>query len=116
MSKLKPCPFCGYVEVTKVFRDDTWYYVICDKCGACGPADLGKSGAIEAWNERKEPKSHDEVLNDTLELLRGIFNAPRENIGPIECYRPRLSVKRVNGLAWRIEKQLKGILEGGSDE
>jgi len=53
-----------------------------------------------------------EVLNDALELLRGIFNAPRENVGSIECYRPRLSVKRINGLAWRIEKQLKGYADG----
>lgn len=60
MPEIKPCPFCGYNENVA-----NWYYqrlgepvriwnVICSVCSCTGPTDLGKSGAIEAWNQRED--------------------------------------------------------------
>lgn len=53
--QVDPCPFCG--EEIELYLQNmntitVWFYVYCDKCDACGPMDLGMSGAIEAWNER----------------------------------------------------------------
>lgn len=50
---LDPCPFCGS-EKTRLERklDDglTYWWVICDDCGACGPLDLKARRAIEGWS------------------------------------------------------------------
>jgi hypothetical protein len=51
----KPCPFCGEPEVDLYLRAG-WWFVGCTNsdCRAEGPCDLGESGAIAKWNERKE--------------------------------------------------------------
>ena len=57
---IKPCPFCGGAELTSynnVWQEGDWYWVSRPDCHAQGPADLGKSGAIVAWNERKDEKA-----------------------------------------------------------
>ena len=55
----KPCPFCAYTK-TRIeswqanTNDHHWEHAVtCENCGACGPSDLGKSGAIEMWNMRR---------------------------------------------------------------
>lgn len=54
------CPFCAYdktrVESWQTEAPDkhTEYAVLCLNCGAFGPNDLGRSGAIEAWNMRRD--------------------------------------------------------------
>lgn len=55
MDELKPCPFCGTPEPF-ILHVDGRYSVLCSHtdCGAEGPVDLGRSGAIEAWNTRAE--------------------------------------------------------------
>ena len=59
----KKCPFCGYTK-TRIedwpVGDHTEYAVMCLNCGAFGPNDLGRSGAIESWNMRREvyPPAH----------------------------------------------------------
>lgn len=49
-----PCPFCG--SENSLWQDENQWskWIVCDACGATGPTDLGVSGAIEAWNTRKE--------------------------------------------------------------
>ena len=59
MAVKKVCPFCDKTE----HRIESWnveggdnhteYAVMCENCGAFGPNDLGKSGAIEMWNLRR---------------------------------------------------------------
>lgn len=54
----KPCPFCGSTGVYLFSSTRSW--VVCDKCGAEGPApkDLWDSeeNALKAWNERVKPE------------------------------------------------------------
>jgi predicted ATP-dependent serine protease len=61
-----PCPFCGAEGPDKILVDQ-WpvtgtqgeyshneYAYACQNCGAIGPNDLGKSGALEQWNMRRQ--------------------------------------------------------------
>lgn len=54
---LRQCPFAQEDEEHEVeltlcgFGHPDRYQVVCS-CGACGPEDLGNSGACEAWNTR----------------------------------------------------------------
>ena len=56
--ELKQCPFCAsdMVEVerfsTQTADSRVEFAVCCRGCGASGPNDLGRSGAIEMWNLR----------------------------------------------------------------
>ena len=51
------CPFCN-AHGDDVSLDEFWeryeepYFVICNKCGACGPYADTKEKAIENWNRR----------------------------------------------------------------
>ncbi len=69
---MKPCPFCG----SEKQRVDKWlierindkhmeFAVLCENCGAIGPNDMGRSGAIEMWNLRR-PMSSLIAENDEL--------------------------------------------------
>ena len=55
----KPCPFCASPrnridnDLSTSGKSPTYVWVICENCAACGPSDLGKSGAIEMWNMRR---------------------------------------------------------------
>jgi Lar family restriction alleviation protein len=56
---MNPCPFC---EDTKSFvsgSDWNGWYVVCAECGADGPTETTKAGAIDAWNTRAEWTCHD---------------------------------------------------------
>ena len=52
MDELLPCPR-GHDHKVAMNADleGKWKWVEC-QCGMSGPADLGESGAIEAWNDR----------------------------------------------------------------
>lgn len=53
MSKnLKPCPFCGSknVVVCPDPADQRDHMVMCNDCGACGPACSHAEKAIKLWN------------------------------------------------------------------
>ena len=61
MTDRKPCPFCASPQ-SRIEHWDVWnnpqfrhteYAVTCENCGACGPNDLGESGAVEMWNLRR---------------------------------------------------------------
>lgn len=56
MIELKPCPFCGK-ERLRVKSSLRWgYFVACNHCAAVGPSSGTREGAIEKWNDRKEPE------------------------------------------------------------
>ena len=59
----KPCPFCASPQNRIDYdisreptnsKQPTYVYIVCENCGAIGPSDLGRSGAIEMWNLRRE--------------------------------------------------------------
>jgi hypothetical protein len=53
--KPKMCPFCGGTELT-VGRTFFQYYIVCQKCEACGPNSRYKHGAAQLWN-RADPRA-----------------------------------------------------------
>jgi len=53
---LKPCPFCGSVEIERALRMGWPVQTGCKSCGACGPFKLTGCEADTAWNERVEVK------------------------------------------------------------
>ena len=87
------CPFCASEDVRAIFytvsqgtQSHKEWQVACQNCGACGPNDLGKSGAIEMWNMRREfPIKHKSMIRPnkfldsmalqqwTLELHNNVF-------------------------------------------
>lgn len=48
--KLKPCPFCGSLNVRAIYAPDCW--VKCMDCGAGGPERNSTVEAAESWNGR----------------------------------------------------------------
>lgn len=59
--ELLPCPFCACagIKITRYIvgqgaTQHDEYQAMCSNCGACGPNDLGKSGASEMWNMRHQ--------------------------------------------------------------
>ena len=68
--ELKQCPFCASNDWLIGFEErgrdrHREYCVSCLNCGAIGPSDLGRSGAIEMWNLRRD-KLPPETLYSTL--------------------------------------------------
>lgn len=49
--ELRSCLYCGSKDID-IDGNGQWHWVVCSDCSACGPADLGESGAIERWNTR----------------------------------------------------------------
>jgi len=66
------CPFCA----SDLTRIESWvigkglpsehkeHAVMCLHCGAMGPNDLGKSGAIEMWNMRRKQFPNNEGTSE----------------------------------------------------
>ena len=50
--KLKPCPFCGSIDVEEKQYGDNEFWVSCADCGARIPEYEDYDEAIEAWNRR----------------------------------------------------------------
>lgn len=55
MSELKPCPFCGSLNVHAIYAPDCW--VKCLDCGAGGPERNSIETAAEAWNGRQNDET-----------------------------------------------------------
>ncbi|WP_223281882.1 Lar family restriction alleviation protein, partial [Xenorhabdus griffiniae] len=56
--KLKPCPFCsGSDTAVNSYSNDTWFFVQCTDCGACGPEEASSVTAVSAWNNATPPQS-----------------------------------------------------------
>lgn len=55
---MKPCPFCGGEAIFDVLMatDRDYYRVECKRpsCDATGPVRKTESGAVKAWNRRKD--------------------------------------------------------------
>ena len=60
MSKLKPCPYCGSLNVTiasaKHELGRLLFFGMCMGCGAKGPGELTEINAASEWNRRAEVK------------------------------------------------------------
>ncbi len=59
--ELSQCPFCANAGQNGALTIESCasgnhreYWIQCGNCGACGPTDLGKSGAAAMWNMRRE--------------------------------------------------------------
>lgn len=72
LQNAKPCPFCAYTKVgfnawpvnAHGLFSHTEYTVYCKNCGAEGPNDLGKSGAVEIWNLRRKFYNAPDFVNE----------------------------------------------------
>ena len=53
---LKPCPFCGRVNMQQVKCSRRWGYFVSCFCNAVGPSRRTKNEAITAWNTRNQPE------------------------------------------------------------
>ena len=56
MAKLKPCPFCGSVDVKvhNPYFTDNYYMVQCYGCNCNTALYKTVNQAVEAWNRRAE--------------------------------------------------------------
>ena len=70
---LKPCPFCKS-EAKHFERHNPmskWRHSVdCEKCGASGPVEATKAGAISAWNTRTTSLAAQDGLVEALETMR----------------------------------------------
>ncbi len=56
--KLKPCLFCGSGDTEiNSYSDDTWFFVQCTDCGACGSEEESSVTAVSVWNNASPPQS-----------------------------------------------------------
>ncbi len=61
--KLKPCPFCGSLQVAVVFGA-----VRCGNCGCTGPGAMTDDQACSRWNQRvRLPVEHQPEKLDEIE-------------------------------------------------
>lgn len=84
---LKPCPFCGGVEVQSFHHqiegwEDSWH-VECmdDNCGNCTCHHASEAEAITAWNTRASTTAQSEAVQklvDALEAAKGWLEQCRE--------------------------------------
>ena len=102
---MSACPFCGDVPCladneTKERYADTWF-VICEECGAKGPAEWDGSGdwqprtrekeecmdaAVRAWNRRTPEATHLREVNAALvEAVRQFLRIADEPNGDDVC-------------------------------
>ena len=80
----KPCPFCAYDGVRfENLNAETHleYSVMCTNCGAFGPNDLGKSGALEMWNLRRDKfpapqPAQDDHINSAVKHIGDVDDMP----------------------------------------
>ena len=54
MDDLKPCPFCGSIDVEEKQYGDNEFWVSCADCGARISEYEDYDEAIEAWNRRAD--------------------------------------------------------------
>jgi Lar family restriction alleviation protein len=53
MSDLKPCPFCGCIDmVPHHHKDIDTFQILCTDCLSLGPHLDTEQEAIDAWNKR----------------------------------------------------------------
>jgi Lar family restriction alleviation protein len=49
---MKPCPFCGCDEVTRVEERNVGWYILCAGCRAAGPVSETQEEAEDTWDIR----------------------------------------------------------------
>ena len=50
---IKPCPFCGSMDVKVESMGSSYHTVVCRNCHAVGPNHNDKGKAITRWNQRQ---------------------------------------------------------------
>lgn len=58
-TRLKPCPFCGYIEKThygQILIGGGTIHAVCGRCGAFGPAARKVSDIENLWNRRERER------------------------------------------------------------
>lgn len=79
----KQCPFCAY-DGARFEQLDAGshkeYAVMCTNCGAFGPNDLGRSGALEMWNLRRD-KFPGTTLEEETQAEHELDDSMRRNAG-----------------------------------
>ena len=53
-NNLKPCPFCGSNNVSKLEGICNYYYVKCLACSCIGPKHDSRRQSVKAWNKREQ--------------------------------------------------------------
>jgi len=82
MSELKPCPYCGKPGKIDCNDDTGWWYGYCDMCSYDGPSDLGRSGAIKAWNTRPIEDALRACIEDARDVIgRGVDLMTSDQLG-----------------------------------
>ena len=102
--EIDACPFCFSLDSCIVNTQaqstvPSWYFVMCNSCGAEGPPDLGESGAIEKWNQAAVNK----LLEASLAFLEW---AAEEAMPPFSSLFERV-VEKCAEVVNEFEKQTK---------
>jgi Lar family restriction alleviation protein len=58
--ELKPCPFCGEIEINTSSNGMDSEFAVCENCGAEGPSKGTRFDAIGAWNRRADQSKQGE--------------------------------------------------------
>lgn len=53
IAEAKTCPFCGDKRQS-LYETVGYTQIVCDRCGAEGPAEETVAKALTAWNRRRE--------------------------------------------------------------
>lgn len=53
---LKPCPFCGGLEIYDTSRETYSFWLFCKDCGAYGPVGKNYENAVKLWNDRRRKR------------------------------------------------------------
>lgn len=72
MTKLKPCPFCGWPPEINDADTPYWWDVRCDNCDIAVGAEGDREQAIKNWNTRHQ----DELLIALRDVLEPYINSP----------------------------------------
>jgi len=62
--KIKPCPFCGCVELLFYRTNPAACWVECNFCSGQTQHAAKREDAIQLWNERSKKKGNAEIVHD----------------------------------------------------
>lgn len=103
--KLKPCPFCGYEEVTiKQFVD--LFLIKCHSCEAEGPTSVNQEKAVHLWNNRYPYETGEEPeVNEVWKHYNGnlyeVLMLTNTSVEQTDKYPHTIVYKNINnGTVW----------------